>query len=54
MYALMLLVATVLGCLMLSDSVQSWLKKDSLLCEGFEQVLKLNCEQAIGFQAVYR
>jgi len=54
MYALMLLIGTILGCLMLSETVQGWLKDDNWFCQGLEKSVKIKCQIATGFQAVYR
>uniref|UniRef100_A0A7E4VQI9 Serine incorporator n=2 Tax=Panagrellus redivivus TaxID=6233 RepID=A0A7E4VQI9_PANRE len=50
MYALMLLVGTIVACLMLSPGIQAKMAKADWFCNQ----LNVNCSKATGFQAVYR
>jgi|UniRef100_A0AC35FNB1 hypothetical protein len=50
MYALMLLVGTLVSCLMLAPWIQEKLASANWFCEQ----VNINCSHATGFQAVYR
>ncbi|CAD5231551.1 unnamed protein product [Bursaphelenchus xylophilus] len=49
-YAFMLLLGTVVACLMLSPWIQEKIANADWFCEKFD----IKCQQATGFQAVYR
>ncbi|CAD5225187.1 unnamed protein product [Bursaphelenchus okinawaensis] len=49
-YAFMLLLGTVVACLMLSPWIQEKMSDADWFCEKFD----IKCQQATGFQAVYR
>ncbi|GMT09672.1 hypothetical protein PFISCL1PPCAC_969, partial [Pristionchus fissidentatus] len=54
MYALMLLVGTVVSCIMLAPGIQHKLSDAKWFCEGLDTYAGINCARATGFQAVYR
>jgi hypothetical protein len=53
MYALMLLVGTIVACVMLTPGIQAFLAEHKWFCDGLGQ-LAFQCERVTGFQAVYR
>ena len=54
MYAVMLLVGTVVSCIMLAPGIQEKLANAKWFCDGLDKYTGLNCTHATGFQAVYR
>lgn len=54
MYGLMLLVGTVVACIMLSPWTQEKLSEANWFCQGLDHMAHIKCQQATGFQAVYR
>ncbi|CAB07645.1 Serine incorporator [Caenorhabditis elegans] len=54
MYALMLISATFMAVVMLLPGVQKKLVENKWLCDGLNEYAGVNCEHAIGYQAVYR
>lgn len=54
MYALMLLVGTVVACFMLTPGIQKALADNNWFCQGLSGTLDVQCSRATGFQAVYR
>lgn len=54
MYALMLFVGTFVACIMLAPGIQKKLADDHWFCQGLSEIAGINCERAVGFQAVYR
>ena len=54
MYAVMVFVATIVCCIMLSPGIQQKLAKDEWFCQGLDKFAGVQCERATGFQAVYR
>uniref|UniRef100_A0A1I7UVV1 Serine incorporator 1 n=1 Tax=Caenorhabditis tropicalis TaxID=1561998 RepID=A0A1I7UVV1_9PELO len=54
MYALMLISATFLAVMMLLPGVQQKLVDNKWLCEAVNDYAGINCQHAIGYQAVYR
>lgn len=53
MYAIMLLLGTVVGCIMLAPGLQDDLKKVPF-CKGDAIQLGFDCKDAVGYLAVYR
>ncbi|XP_034232298.1 serine incorporator 1 isoform X2 [Thrips palmi] len=53
MYAIMLLLGTVVGCIMLAPGLQDELKKVPF-CKGDTVHLGFDCKEAVGYLAVYR
>ncbi|KAK3913228.1 Serine incorporator 1 [Frankliniella fusca] len=53
MYAIMLLLGTVVGCIMLAPGLQDQLKKVPF-CEGSVVSTGFDCSEAVGYLAVYR
>lgn len=54
MYALMLISATFLAVMMLLPGVQQKLVDNKWLCDAVNDYAGINCQHAIGYQAVYR
>ncbi|CAJ0938815.1 unnamed protein product, partial [Mesorhabditis belari] len=54
MYALMLLIGTIVSCIMLSSTIQHKLSENNWFCDGLESFASVSCKHAVGFQAVYR
>ncbi|CAI2353419.1 unnamed protein product [Caenorhabditis sp. 36 PRJEB53466] len=54
MYALMLFTATFLAVFMLLPGVQQKLVDNKWLCDSINEYAGINCQHAIGYQAVYR
>lgn len=51
MYALMLLVTTVVSCLMLVPSIQKKIEEDKwFVCDTVEGTTGLDCKHATGYQ----
>ncbi|KAE8745732.1 hypothetical protein FOCC_FOCC007528 [Frankliniella occidentalis] len=53
MYAVMLLLGTVVGCIMLAPGLQNELKKVPF-CKGDTVQVGFDCSEAVGYLAVYR
>ncbi|KAF8381728.1 hypothetical protein PRIPAC_70870 [Pristionchus pacificus] len=54
MYALMLLVGTFVSCIMLAPGIQHKLADNKWFCDAVDTYAGIQCERAVGFQAVYR
>ncbi|EGT34050.1 hypothetical protein CAEBREN_24071 [Caenorhabditis brenneri] len=54
MYALMLISATFIAVMMLLPGVQQKLVDNKWLCDAVNDYAGINCQHAIGYQAVYR
>uniref|UniRef100_A0A8R1EKA9 Serine incorporator n=1 Tax=Caenorhabditis japonica TaxID=281687 RepID=A0A8R1EKA9_CAEJA len=54
MYAVMLILATIVAIIMLLPGVQHKLLENKWICDKANEYTGVNCEHAIGYQAVYR
>ncbi|CAI5452819.1 unnamed protein product [Caenorhabditis angaria] len=54
MYATMLFVMTFIACIMLTPGIQKKMVDNKWFCEGLNEYAGINCDHAVGYQAVYR